>query len=144
MWVSQVGMLALLYYVVASQSLAIASLPGNVSAVWPPTGLAVVALLRGGRRLWPAVFLGALATNAAGGLPLLVASALALGNTGEALTAGWLLRRRAVDPQLTTTADTLAYVFRVCVLATLVSASCGVGSLVLTARLAEDDGVIVS
>ena len=50
-----VGLLAGAYYGVGKAGLAAGALPGNVTPVWPPTGLALAALLLGGFRLWPGV-----------------------------------------------------------------------------------------
>ena len=41
----------------------------SVTAVWPPTGIALVALILGGYRLWPAIAVGALLTNVNTGVP---------------------------------------------------------------------------
>ena len=42
----------------------------QITTVWPPTGLALAALLLWGRSLWPAVWLGAFVANAGTGAPL--------------------------------------------------------------------------
>ena len=41
----------------------------SVTAIWPPTGIALAALVLGGYRLWPAVALGALLANVNTGVP---------------------------------------------------------------------------
>ena len=53
--------------------------------------MAAVLLL--GRRAVPGVALGVLLFNASTPVPLWVSAAIALGNTLEALTGAWLLRR---------------------------------------------------
>src|SRR5262249_62090101 len=67
----------------------------SATAVWPPTGIALAALLVYGYSVWPAVFVGAFLVNVttAG----LVASSLgiATGNTLEALVGVWLVNRWA-------------------------------------------------
>jgi len=63
-------MIVVLYVLLALLALrffAIAS--GNVSLVWPSSGLALAALLMGGRRYAWAVLLGAFATNILQGSP---------------------------------------------------------------------------
>ena len=57
---------------------------GVVTPVWAPSGIALAALVVFGRRFWPAVLLGAFISNATSGAGLLVAGAIALGNTLEA------------------------------------------------------------
>src|SRR6516225_2302818 len=67
----------------------------SVSAIWPPTGIALSALILGGYRLWPAVAVGALLTNLNTGVPAVTVLGIACGNTLEALTGAFLLRRVA-------------------------------------------------
>src|SRR5688572_12217416 len=65
----------------------------QVSPVWPPTGLALWALLYFGLRMWPAVWIGAFIANATTNVPLIAASAIASGNALEGIAAVVLLRR---------------------------------------------------
>src|SRR5687768_5897980 len=51
------------YYLSGKFGLSLAFVHSNATAVWPPTGLALAALLVGGLRLWPAVFVGAFLVN---------------------------------------------------------------------------------
>jgi len=83
--------LALTYAVLAKIMLAFFSSNGVVSIIWPSSGLAVAALLIGGKKDWPGIFIGALAGNLMGGSPAEVSIFIALGNTLEALTCVWLL-----------------------------------------------------
>ncbi len=88
------GSLFCVYAFVAFGSLRLfATLNASVSPVWPPTGLAIAALLLWGPRLWPGVFFGALAANLlTTGTPP-TSTMIAVGNTLEALT-GWFLVSR--------------------------------------------------
>ena len=52
---AQVGLLAIVYFVAAKLSLALAIPPGYATAVWPPSGVAVAAVLMLGNRVWPGV-----------------------------------------------------------------------------------------
>jgi hypothetical protein len=54
---------AIVYFAAAELGLSLASLHSNVTAVWPPTGIAIASLLIFGRRIWPGIFVGALAAN---------------------------------------------------------------------------------
>jgi signal transduction histidine kinase len=67
---------------------------GNNTLVWPPTGIALAALLLFGSDLWPGVALGAFLGAVATGVPLAVALGVSAGNTLEALSA--VLLRRVV------------------------------------------------
>jgi PAS domain S-box-containing protein len=65
----------------------------NITLVWPPTGIAIAALLRGGTNLWPGVALGAFLVNWWIGTPVLIALGIAVGNTlGPLLVSSALLR----------------------------------------------------
>jgi PAS domain S-box-containing protein len=80
----QVALLAAVYYAAAKASLLLAIPPGYATAVWPPSGIALAALLLWGTRLWPGIWIGSFAANfAVAGNPL-VAGVIA---TGSALQA---------------------------------------------------------
>lgn len=91
--------LAVAYAVSGWLGLLVASSPGNVTALWPPSGLALAALVWVGRRAAPGVFLGSLITNLVffpGSAPGSVAGiagavVIALGSTTEIVVAAWLL-----------------------------------------------------
>ena len=55
--------LAAAYFVLGRLALLLAIPPGFASSVWPAAGLALVALLVAGRRLWPGVLLGSFLVN---------------------------------------------------------------------------------
>ena len=57
-WLVSVLGVAALYVATAKLGFLMAIHPGNVTAVWPPSGIALAALLIGGNRLWPGVWLG--------------------------------------------------------------------------------------
>src|SRR5262249_15536061 len=61
--------------------------------VWPPSGIALAALLLYGGRVWPGVWAGALLANFAVHPSLGLAAAIATGNTLEAGVALALVRR---------------------------------------------------
>jgi PAS domain S-box-containing protein len=94
--------IAILYYVVASLSLRLALERTNASPVWPPSGIALAAVLLLGYRVWPGILLGAFLANvvtflghqAASALTIVaVSSAIGIGNTLEAVVAAFLLHR---------------------------------------------------
>ena len=93
-WVSRAVLLTAVYFVVAKLGLRYATIGPSISPVWPPTGLAIAALVLFGLRYWPAVLLGAFLANATTDIPLLAAIGIATGNAAEAAVAGYLLRRR--------------------------------------------------
>lgn len=50
--------IALAYWALARLGQFVAIEPGNVTPVWPPSGLALAIVLRRGYRVWPALWLG--------------------------------------------------------------------------------------
>jgi integral membrane sensor domain MASE1 len=84
---------ALVYFGAAKFGLALAFATPNVTAIWPPTGIALAALILGGRKLWPGVALGAFLANVTTDVPLYTTLGITLGNTLEAVVGALLLER---------------------------------------------------
>ena len=141
--VARIVTLAIVYIAAARLGLAIDAIAGFATLVWPPTGIALAALLILGSRVWPGIFVGALVANMMTGAPLVVALGIALGNTLEAVVATWLLRRiPGFRPALDRIRDVLALIGFAAVLATTLSATIGVTSLRLGGILpAEQVGI---
>src|SRR6185369_13033507 len=117
---------AIVYFVGAELGLSLASLHENVTPVWPPSGIAIAALLIFGRRVWPGVFLGALAANLLTHLPLGSGIGIATGNTLEALVAYSLLHRsKHWRNSFDSVGEVLTFVVYAAVLAPLASATIG-------------------
>ena len=123
------------YYVAAVLGLRLALIERNVTPLWPPTGIAVVAFLIFGWRVWPGVALAALAVN----LPIstngLAAAATAAGNTLAPVVAALLLVRVGFRREIDRLQDALAIVFLAALLSMLISASIGTGTLVLSGAI---------
>jgi PAS domain S-box-containing protein len=85
--------IALAYFVVAKLGLRLASINPSTSPIWPPTGLSLAAVLLGGYRVWPAIFLGALAANATTAGTIETSLIIAVGNTLEGVVGGLLIER---------------------------------------------------
>ena len=84
---------ALAYFVLAKLGLMLASINPSASPIWPPSGVALAAVLLGGPRLWPAIFIGAFAANAITAGTLTTSAVIALGNTLEGVIGGYLIQR---------------------------------------------------
>src|SRR4029453_8003097 len=83
----------------------------NASPVWPPTGLAIAALLLLGLRAWPAVALGAFIVNLTNTGSIPASLVIAVGNTLEAVAGAWLTNRFARGRSaFDSTADVLRFV----------------------------------
>ena len=124
--------IAIVYFAAAELGLSLASLHSNVTPVWPPTGIAIASLLIFGRRIWPGIFAGALAANLLTDIPVVSSFGIAVGNTLEALTAGWLLERsKNWRRSFNSLGHVMTFVVYAAVLAPLVSATIGSLSLCL-------------
>jgi integral membrane sensor domain MASE1 len=122
--------LAAVYYGAAKLGLSLAFMNSSISAVWPPTGIALAALVFWGYRMWPGVALGALLANSGTGIPIYSILGITIGNTGEALVGAYLLRHVAdFRPSLERVRDVIAIAVFAGVLSTMVSATVGVASL---------------
>jgi len=82
-----------IYFALAKVGLTLASINPNASPIWPPTGLALAAILLRGYRVAPAILLGAFAANALTAGSIATSTAIGLGNMLEAMTGGWLINR---------------------------------------------------
>jgi PAS domain S-box-containing protein len=124
--------LAAVYYLAGELGLSLASVNKSVTLVWPPTGIALAAVLLFGYRLWPGVFLGAFLLNltTSGSLP--VSACIAAGNTLEAVAGGWLVRRFASGTKVFDRAfDIFRFVILAAMLSTAISAATGATSISL-------------
>jgi class 3 adenylate cyclase/integral membrane sensor domain MASE1 len=135
-YAAKVAGLAGAYYGSAKLGLDLAFETNSVTAVWPPTGIALAALVLWGYRLWPGVALGAFLANSWTGIPLYAVLGITLGNTLEALAGAWLLHRVAgFRPSLDRVRDVIALVLLAGGVSTAISASIGVGSLLLAGEI---------
>ena len=73
--------------------------PGYATAVWPPSGIAVAALMLGGPRLWPAVWAASFAANLTIDGVLVASIIIATGSTLQTLAIVGLTREHIGVPQ---------------------------------------------
>lgn len=92
-YLQQIIAIVIAYIVLGKLGLTFAVSHGNVTIIWPPTGLALAVLVVGGYRYWPGVFFGAFGLNALTDIHLATAFSIAIGNTMEAYAGTYLLRR---------------------------------------------------
>jgi len=124
--------LFLLYFVTAKAGLKLNAVNGFATLVWPPSGIALAALLIFGYRFWPAIALGAFLVNFTSGASFLVAIGITIGNTLESLIGVYLLRQIGFHYSLEHLKDVLGLVGFGALLSTLISATVGVSSLFLS------------
>lgn len=119
------------YFATAKIGLELAFAHASITAVWPPTGIALAALVIWGYRMWPGVAIGAaLANTFIGDAPAIAIPGITIGNTLEAVLGAYLLCAVAhFRPSLDRVRDVLALVLLAAVLSTMVSATIGVTSL---------------
>ena len=79
--------------------------PGYATAVWPPSGIAVAALLLAGNRLWPAVWAGSFIANLSIDGALVASAVIATGSTLQVAVVAHLVRRHVGVPQRFETVD---------------------------------------
>ena len=127
-------------YIAAGRlSLLLAFANENASPVWPPTGLAIGALLIIGLRAWPAIALGAFVVNLTNSGDPAASLAIAVGNTLEAVGATWLTLRFARGrAAFDSTRDVLRFV-GIAASASAVAASIGLAALVAAGLGAQAD-----
>ncbi|NMG75384.1 MASE1 domain-containing protein [Aromatoleum diolicum] len=123
--------LALLYFASAKIGLVYAVVGGAISLVWPPSGIALVAVLAFGKRVSPGIAAGSFLANVSADVPLPAAAGIATGATLAALAAAHLLQHQArFQIALNRTRDVLALILLAAILGTTISAFVGVTSLV--------------
>ncbi len=120
------------YFLFAKLGLSLAFVHASATAVWPPTGIALAALLVLGFDVWPGIFAGAFAANAITAGSLATSLGIAAGNTLEGLVGALLVTRFARGREAFNRArDVFAFALLAALLSTTVSATLGVGSLSL-------------
>src|SRR3990167_9136397 len=139
-WLLQVFALAAAYYGAARLGLLLAYEHTNASPVWPPSGIAVAALLLTSHRLWPGIYIGAFTANfavfsvnqvAVEPVVVGVSASIALGNTLEALAGYYLMRRWIGTAGYLASPANIAKLVVVVVFSAAVSAGIGSSSLIM-------------
>ena len=120
------------YFVAGKLGLSLAFVNASATAVWPPTGLAIAALLLFGPQLIPGILIGALAVNVGTSGDLPSSAGIAIGNTLEAILGSYLVQRWASGrnaferPQ-----NVLLFALFAATVAPAVSATIGVSTLAI-------------
>ena len=139
-WLGEVLALAACYFLTARLGLLMAIPGAYVTPVWPPSGIALAAVLLRGRRVWPGILLGSFAANfwhfygSRSGLPteLATAATIAIGASLTALLGRHLLRRFVGERNpLARVQDVCAFMALGGVVSCLASATIGVTALCL-------------
>ena len=135
---SLLAVLVLAYFLAGKLGLHFAFVHASATAVWPPTGIALAAMLLFGRRIWPAIFVGAFLVNVSIAGSIASSLGVATGNTLEALAAVFLVERYAGGVRAFERGRTvLRFMVLAGLVSTAVSATIGAASLVLTGEAAR-------
>jgi PAS domain S-box-containing protein len=126
--------IAVLYFFAARFSLHLAFEQTNATPVWPPSGIAFAAILLFGRKLSPGILVGAftvnlytlISNNTCDNLTAAWVSALiAIGNTAEALTGYFLIKKMTVAREIFRKVRTVFQFAFVAVIMSMVSSTIG-------------------
>ena len=128
------------YFAVAKLGLSFSEGHDIVSAVWPPSGVALAAAIVFGPRVGPAIFVAALLSNATGDTGVATSAGIATGNAVAALTGAALLARVDFRPSLRRVRDVMALAILGAALSTAVNATIGTATL-LAADVAQSDSL---
>src|ERR671910_2042688 len=138
--IAAVLVLAIVYFGAGIFGLSLAFSNPNASAVWPPSGIALAAILVWGFRLWPGIFLGAFFVNFATQGSLWTSLGIAASNTSEALLAAMLLARFAQGANVfNRTRNILTFIFLAGVISTAAGATMGTTTLYLGGFIARPE-----
>jgi len=121
------------YFAAGRLGLASPFTSGNVSPVWPASGIALAAILLWGYRSSLGIAAGAFLVNFWSPVPHIAAVGLAVGNTLAAVTGAFLLQQIPdFHPSLSRLRDVLGLIIFAAIGSTMVSASIGVAVLFAT------------
>ncbi|WP_187435752.1 MASE1 domain-containing protein [Bradyrhizobium hipponense] len=122
--------IGVIYFALAKGGLALASIHPSATPIWPPTGVALAAVLLWGYRTWPAIFTAAVIANATTAGSVATAIAIATGNSLEAVVGAYLINLWSSGCNTFSTPNSVAKFALICfVIATPISASIGLTSL---------------
>jgi signal transduction histidine kinase/ActR/RegA family two-component response regulator len=120
------------YFGAGKLGLHFAYVHASATPVWPPTGIALTAVLLAGSRVWPALFAGAFLVNLTTAGSVATSVGIAVGNTLEALAGAYLVERFANGARAFERArDIFRYALAASLASTLLSPTFGVTSLIL-------------
>lgn len=126
------ALVAAIYFIAGKLGLQLALTNPSASVVWPPTGIALAALLLFGRRAWPAIFVSAFLVNYSTTGAVATSLGIAVGNTLEGVTGAYLVNRFAGGRWTLLSAENLfRFTILAALLSTTLSATWGVTTLSL-------------
>ncbi|MFD9101620.1 MASE1 domain-containing protein [Streptomyces virginiae] len=137
--VLEICAVAALYYGSGTLGLVQQLVGGQVTPLWPPTGIAVASLLLRGLRVWPGIALGAFLVNVPLGPSIPAVLVIVLGNTLAPVCSYALLRRTGFRTELDRLQDAMGLIFLGALTGMLISATVGSGALALSGALSAEE-----
>jgi PAS domain S-box-containing protein len=135
-YVGELLVVGVAYFLLAKLGLALASIHPSATPIWPPTGLALAAVMLRGQRVAPAIFVGALLANATTAGSLYSSAGIGLGNTLECMVGGWLVERWCDGRRAFNSPARIArFALISLAIAAPLSATIGIGSLALAGSI---------
>ena len=132
--------LAAVYFLGAKLGLRFAYINSSVTTVWPPTGIALAAIVLFGYRVWPAILGAAFLANLTTTGAVLPSIGIAIGNTAEGLLGAYLVNRFARGGRVfNRVRDILRFTLLAALVSTVASASIGILSLLLGGLVSWSD-----
>ena len=92
-YVLELVTVAAIYFGFAESGLLLPSINPAATPLWPPTGFALALVLVRGYRIWPAILVGSLSSEAMAARSLLESGSIAIGTLLAALAGAWLINR---------------------------------------------------
>jgi PAS domain S-box-containing protein len=147
-WLFKIIIVAGVYFFAARLGLLLAFEETNACPVWPPTGVALAAVLVLGYRVWPGIAVGAFLANIISfignghppGMAVIMSCIIGSGNTLEAVLGAFLIRQSVGHwSPFERARDVFKFIMFGAVIATTVSATIGVSSLYLGGIAAPAD-----
>ncbi len=131
-YIPHIAILAVIYVIGAKLGLRFALVNVSATAIWPPTGIGLAALLLFGYRIWPGIFIGAFFANFFTAGNTLTSLGIALGNTLESIAGVYLINKYARGIYVFERTESI-FTFAVlgAIFATAISATIGVVTLFL-------------
>lgn len=124
-YLALVALVSITYFLMARLSIIALGIEARASPLWPPAGIALAAVLLGGRQLWVGVALGALGVALSFGVPWWSAVLAVPGNALQVIAGDWLLRRYGFDPSLRRVQEVLKFLLLAILLTPMVNATYG-------------------
>jgi integral membrane sensor domain MASE1 len=134
--VGRATLLAVVYFVVAKLSLLTAIPPGYATSVWPPSGLALAAILLVGNRVWPGIWIGAALANLTVASSPVASILIGSGNALEALAAAALIRRFIGTPRRFERGEDVFKFVAIAAVASMIAATIGTVSIAADGAIA--------